>query len=60
MAGAVGYVARQEGVLNEEIYCVLSSVISNVMQRVLGGHHIYTNYIYSMLSITMIGSNGVV
>jgi hypothetical protein len=46
--------------LNEEIYCVLSSVISNVMRRVLGGHHIYTDYIYSILSITMIGSNGVV
>ena len=59
MAGAVGYVARQEGVLNEEIYCVLSSVISNVMRRVLGGH-IYTDHIYSILSITMIGSNGAV
>jgi hypothetical protein len=60
MAGAVGYVARQEGVLKEETYCVLSSVISNVMRRVLGGHHIYTDYIYSILSITMVGSNGAV
>ena len=60
MAGAVGYVARQEGVLREKTYRVLSSVISNVMRRVLGGHHIYTDYIYSILSITMIGSNGAV
>jgi hypothetical protein len=46
--------------LREETYCVLSSVISNVMRRVLGGHHIYTDHIYSILSITMIGSNGAV